>query len=214
MQTTSNLILLNSSLAGHLLSILRNKTSPINQFRFALERLSEMLVLETVKNFPTQTQTIHTPLEATECQILQTQLVVVPILRAGLSMLPSFMHFFPDVQIGFIGQKRDEETAKAYEYYRNYPDLKNKKVIIADPMLATGGSAVCTVQSILGLGVDLKDITLTCVIAAPEGVHNIHSRFPSLQIVIGALDRCLNEKKYILPGLGDAGDLWTGTASN
>jgi uracil phosphoribosyltransferase len=202
---------LNHSLVHHYLGILRNKKSSIVQFRFALDRLSQILALESVANFPLSMIEIETPLEKIKAQTLSHEVVVVPILRAGLSMLHSFTHFLPDCQIGFIGQKRDEETAEAFEYYRNYPNLQNKRIIIIDPMLATGGSATATIDSIIEKGGDLNNIQLTCVIAAPEGVSCVESKYPKLPILTATLDRCLNEKKYILPGLGDAGDLWTGT---
>jgi uracil phosphoribosyltransferase len=208
----NKVIVLENALAHHFMSVLRNKESKIADFRIALDRLSEMLVIQSVKDFPTEKVKIQTPLEETSCQVLKKSIVVVPILRAGLSMLSAFLNFLPDAQVGFIGQKRDEQTAKAFEYYRNFPDLNNKKIIIADPMLATGGSAVSTIESLLSLGAKLEDIQFTCVIASPEGVSAIREKFPNMHITTAALDRCLNEHKYIMPGLGDAGDLWTGTA--
>ncbi len=203
--------IIQNALVGHYLSAIRNKETQIKDFRFALQALSQIIALETVRNFPTKTVNIQTPLEITQCQVLKEQIVIVPVLRAGLSMLSAFLHFLPEAQIGFIGQKRDETTAIASEYYRNFPDLHSKKIIIIDPMLATGGSALSTIDSIIDLGGKVDDIKLSCVIAAPEGVEKIHSNHPELQIFTAALDRQLNEKKYILPGLGDAGDLWTGT---
>lgn len=205
---------LNDALSAHLLGVIRNKESKINEFRSALERLSYILVTEALKNFPLETYELETPLEKVKAQRLAHSIVIVPILRAGLSMLSSFMYFLPDAQVGFIGQKRDEETAKAFEYYRNFPELKNKKIIIIDPMLATGGSAVATIESLIEKGAKEEDIQLVCVISAPEGIEHLHKHFPKVAILSAATDRCLNDKKYILPGLGDAGDLWTGSCGN
>lgn len=208
----NNLIILQSSLSKHYLSILRNKLSSILDFRTALARLSQLLAIKSLEDTVTSLVEIETPLEKIQTERIEKQFVIVPILRAGLSMLDSMMYFLPEAQIGFIGQKRDEETAQAFEYYKNFPELKDKIVLIIDPMLATGGSAVATINALLEKGADLKNIKLICVISVPEGVNKVHENFPTLPIFTAALDRCLNEKKYILPGLGDAGDLWTGTS--
>jgi uracil phosphoribosyltransferase len=204
--------IVNNALAEHYISILRNKNRTISEFRFALDKLSTILAIEAMKGLPNEAVEIETPLETTFVKVLKTQIVIVPVLRAGLSMLSAFIDLLPEAQIGFIGQKRDEKTAIASEYYRSFPSLNNKKIIIIDPMLATGGSALATIDSLIEVGAMVKDIQLVCIIAAPEGVQNIQEKYSQLAIVAASLDRCLNDKKYILPGLGDAGDLWTGTA--
>ena len=202
--------LIENALAKHYMTILRNKNTKVSEFRFALDKLSKILAIATVENFELTEIQIETPLEATQGQTLNSPIVIVPVLRAGLSMLPAFIDFLPEAQIGFIGQRRDEKSAIASEYYRNFPEIKNKKIIIIDPMLATGGSAVSTIECLLAEGGKIEDLFLACIIVAPEGLANLQNKFPQLQIFACALDRCLNEKKYILPGLGDAGDLWTG----
>ena len=145
----SNLTIIHNSLAENLLGILRNKDTSASDFRMALDRLGHILVIEALKNSPTETIEIETLLEKTEAKKLKGETVIIPILRAGLSMLSACLYFLPNAQIGFIGQKRDEETALAQEYYRNLPDLKNKEILIIDPVLATGGSAIATIKALL-----------------------------------------------------------------
>ncbi len=206
----SNLTIIHNSLAENLLGILRNKDTSASDFRMALDRLGHILVIEALKNSPTETIEIETLLEKTEAKKLKGETVIIPILRAGLSMLSACLYFLPNAQIGFIGQKRDEETALAQEYYRNLPDLKNKEILIIDPVLATGGSAIATIKALLEKNASVEQIKLLCILAAPEGVKALELNFPDLQIITVSLERELNEKKYILPGLGDAGDLWAG----
>jgi uracil phosphoribosyltransferase len=206
----SNLTIIHNSLAENLLGILRNKNTSASDFRMALDRLGHILVIEALKNSPTETIEIETLLEKTEAKKLKGETVIIPILRAGLSMLSACLYFLPNAQIGFIGQKRDEETALAQEYYRNLPDLKNKEILIIDPVLATGGSVIATIKALLEKNASVEQIKLLCILAAPEGVKALELNFPNLQIITISLERELNEKKYILPGLGDAGDLWAG----
>jgi len=207
----NNLNIIHNSLAQEFLTIIRNKNTNLVNFRFALERLAHILVIEALKNSETNNITIQTPLEETTGKILKEQIVIIPILRAGLSMLSACLYFLPNAQIGFIGQKRDELTAQPTEYYRNLPDLQNKNILIIDPMLATGGSAISTIKTILeNNNVFIQQIKLLSVLSAPEGISNLYKHFPNLQIYTISLERELNNQKYILPGLGDAGDLWTG----
>jgi uracil phosphoribosyltransferase len=203
--------ILSDSLSQHYLSIIRDKKSSITEFRQALNRLGSILAFTSLQNIQTQSVRIETPLESIDAQRIKSNFVIVPILRAGLSLLDAMLYFLPDAQIGFIGQKRDEATAQAFEYYKNFPDLKNKQVLIVDPMLATGGSAIATIKELIAKGAKLNDIRFICVIAAPEGIEAVLKEFPEMQIYCAAQDRCLNEQKYIVPGLGDAGDLWAGT---
>jgi uracil phosphoribosyltransferase len=205
------LTVIESAVLSDSLSVLRNKTSLIQEFRAALDKISYILCVEAIKDLPSQEVEIQTPLEKTKQRVLSSDVVIVPILRAGLSMLQAFTFFLPTAKIGFIGQKRDEETAIAVEYYQNFPDLNGSQVLVIDPMLATGGSAVATIKALINKGAKPQDIKLISVISAPEGVNFVHQNFPQVKIITAALDRCLNEKKYILPGLGDAGDLWAGT---
>ena len=141
--------------------------------------------------------------------VLSKHLVIVPILRAGLGMLQPFHDAFPDVSVGYIGLERDHETAVARSYYCKLPPLEGKRVIVVDPMLATGGSAVQAVSVVKAAGA--KEIVFVCIVASPEGVAAMQAAHPEVPIHTGALDRALNSRKYILPGLGDFGDRLYGT---
>lgn len=152
---------------------------------------------------------VDTPLERMEGVQLSKPVVVVAILRAGMGMIESIVSLLPDVSVGYVGMERDEGTAEARSYYCKLPPLKDKRVLVVDPMLATGGSAAKTLQLVYDAGA--KDIRFLCVVAAPEGVEQLNSRFPELSVIAGALDRQLNDRKYILPGLGDFGDRLYGT---
>src|SRR6185312_11412668 len=141
--------------------------------------------------------------------VLAKALVVVPILRAGLGMMQPFLDTFPDVSVGYVGLERDHETAIARSYYCKLPELENKRVIVVDPMLATGGSAVQAVNVVKAAGA--KEIVFICIVASPEGAAAMQKNHPEIPIHAGALDRELNHRKYILPGLGDFGDRLYGT---
>lgn len=206
----SNLNIIHNSLADSLLCTLRDKNTIVADFRMALDRLGHILIIEALKNSETEIIQVETLLEKTEAKKLKREVVIIPILRAGLAMLSACLYFLPNAQIGFIGQKRDEETALAKEYYRNLPDLKGKDILIIDPVLATGGSAIASIQALLEENVSINQIKLLCILAAPDGVEALRSNFPDLSIITLSLERELNAKKYILPGLGDVGDLWSG----
>ena len=149
------------------------------------------------------------PLERHTGRVLDQGLAIIPILRAGLGMVQPIVDMFPDVSIGYIGLERDHQTAVAHSYYCKLPPLEDKRVLIVDPMLATGGTAVQAIGVIFDHGA--KDVALLSIVAAPEGVARVHEKFPHLRIYTAALDRELNSKKYILPGLGDFGDRLYGT---
>jgi uracil phosphoribosyltransferase len=188
----SNLNIIHNSLADSLLCTLRDKNTIVADFRMALDRLGHILIIEALKNSETEIIEVETLLEKTKAKKLKRETVIIPILRAGLAMLSACLYFLPNAQIGFIGQKRDEETALAKEYYRNLPDLKGKDILILEE------------------NVSINQIKLLCILAAPDGVEALRSNFPDLSIITLSLERELNAKKYILPGLGDAGDLWSG----
>lgn len=152
---------------------------------------------------------VQTPLETTDAITLRTPLAVIPILRAGLSMLEPFLELFPDVAVGYVGLERDEKTAKASSYYCKLPNLTEKVAIVVDPMLATGGSASQAIK--LVKAESPHSVILVSVVAAPEGVARMNDDHPDVPIYVAALDRELNDKKYILPGLGDYGDRLFGT---
>lgn len=168
-----------------------------------------VLALEATRDLPTRAVEVRTPLETMQGQTLAGPLVVVPILRAGLGMLASFVELFPEVSVGYIGLARDHTTAVASSYYCKLPPVAGRVTLIVDPMLATGGSACQAIDAVKAAGG--TDIRLVCVVAAPEGVAEVERRHPDVPVLGAALDRELNAQKYILPGLGDFGDRLYGT---
>jgi uracil phosphoribosyltransferase len=155
--------------------------------------------------------TVQTPLEPTQGHSLAQPIVAVPILRAGLGMLEAITELFTEVRVGYIGLERDEATAIARAYYCKLPPIGASRVLLLDPMLATGGSAAQAVEVLLKAGA--QDIVHVCVVAAPEGVRLLNERFPQVRIVAASIDRGLNDRKFILPGLGDFGDRLYGTGA-
>lgn len=200
---------LDHPLAGDLLSVLRNeKTSP-PVFRQITERLGYLLVAEALSDMPTSEVTITTPLEDTTGRVLHRPIVAVSVLRAGLGLLHSVLTLVPDATIGFAGVQRNEDTAEPMEYYTKFPPLNKARVLILEPMLATGGSLSWAIDKVKENGA--KDITAVCVVAAPEGVTRMNNDHPDVRIVAAALDRELDPNFYIAPGLGDMGDRLFGT---
>lgn len=196
-------------LTQHLLATLRDHQTEPQQFRQCARIIGTILALESTANLPTQNRTVRTPLEETPVQILASPLAVIPILRAGLSMLEPFLELFSDVAVGYVGLERDDSTAMASSYYCKLPDLQGKTAIVVDPMLATGGSAS---QAVAVVKTGRPDrIHLVCVVAAPEGIARMEQDHPDVTIFTAAIDRDLNDRKYILPGLGDYGDRLYGT---
>ena len=202
--------LLDHPLAAHLITHLRDKTTKPATFRTLATQLSLLLAIEATNDIETEEKSIETPLETTTGRVLVRQpLVIVPILRAGLGMVQPFTDLFPDVSVGYIGLERDHETARARSYYCKLPPLKDRHVFLVDPMLATGGSAVQALSVLKEHGA--TDTRLVCIVSAPEGVAAVEKHHPGTVIHTAALDRTLNAKKYILPGLGDFGDRLYGT---
>jgi uracil phosphoribosyltransferase len=201
--------LLDHPLAAHVLTRLRDKTTPPAQFRTLCHQVSLLLTLDATRDLATRAQTVETPLESFNGRALDRPLVVVPILRAGLGMVQPILDLFPDVSVGYIGLERDHDTALARSYYCKLPPLKNTRVLLVDPMLATGGSAVKALDVIFGRGA--TEVDLLNIVAAPEGIAVVEKHYPAIRIFSGAIDRELNAKKYILPGLGDFGDRLYGT---
>ena len=197
-------------LLAHSLGILRDQTTGTAEFRRHAAVVSKILLLEASRLLATSSVTVKTPLEETKVEKLRAEVMVVPVLRAGLAMLAAVQDFMPSVVVGFIGLERDEKTAQAHEYYQKIPKiLATHKVWVLDPMLATGGSLVDTVAAVKEKGA--RDITLLCVVAAPEGIDRVTAAHPEAMIITAAIDRELNERKFILPGLGDFGDRYFGT---
>jgi uracil phosphoribosyltransferase len=201
---------LDHPLAAHIITHLRDKTTKPATFRTLAYQISLLLAIEATNNIETEPREIDTPLERMTGKVLAHQpLVVVPILRAGLGMVQPFTDIFPDVSVGYVGLERDHETAKPRSYYCKLPPLAQRHVFIVDPMLATGGSAVQALSIAKQHGA--TDLTLVCIVSAPEGVAEVEKHHPGTVIHTAALDRELNARKYILPGLGDFGDRLYGT---
>lgn len=203
------LIVVDHPLAQHYLTHLRDSTTKPALFRTLTRKLTTLLAIEASRDLRTANLLIETPLEQIWSRELAEDLVVVPILRAGLGMLDAIVDLFPDVSVGYIGLERDETTAVASSYYSKLPRVRGRTVFIVDPMLATGGSAVGALRAVHAEGAERA--VLLCVVAAPEGVQAVETVFPNIQIYTASLDRGLNAQKYILPGLGDFGDRLYGT---
>lgn len=196
-------------LAQHVLTHLRDKTTKPVLFRTLSYQISLLLALEATRDLATVEKDIETPLERMKGKVLAKPLVVVPILRAGLGMLQPFHDIFPDVSVGYVGLERDHKTAIARSYYCKLPPLTGARVLVVDPMLATGGSAAQALTLVKAQGA--TEIGFVCIVAAPEGVETVQKAHPDVPIHAGAVDRQLNPSKYILPGLGDFGDRLYGT---
>lgn len=192
-------------LVQHHLTILRDVKTEAPAFRRACSGITQVLVAEAARHLPVEALKVKTPLEETDGGRIAGPVVFVPILRAGLGMLDHAMATIPGSSVGYIGLERDEATAVASCYYAKMPELSDTtQVIVLDPMLATGGSAVQCLDEVKQRGA--RKISMVCIIAAPEGVEYLKAAHPDVSIIAGKVDRQLNEKKYILPGLGDFGD--------
>jgi len=200
---------LHHPLGAHVLTHLRDKTTKPALFRTLSYQISLLLALEATRDLSLEEKKIETPMEPMTGRVLSRQLVVVPILRAGLGMVQPFQDIFPDVSIGYVGLERDHTTAIARSYYCKLPPLDGKRVVVVDPMLATGGSAAQAIDVVKAAGA--KEVAFVCIVASPEGVAAMDKAHSTVPIHAGALDRALNAKKYILPGLGDFGDRLYGT---
>lgn len=198
-------------LVKHILTRLRDATTEPAQFRALARQLTLLLAIEATRDLPVLEQTVQTPIESTQGHSLAQPIVAVPILRAGLGMLEAITELFTDVRVGYIGLERDETTAIARAYYCKLPPIGTSRVLLLDPMLATGGSAAQAVEVLLKAGA--QDVVHICVVAAPEGVRLLNQRFPQVRIVAASIDRGLNDRKFIVPGLGDFGDRLYGTGA-
>jgi uracil phosphoribosyltransferase len=197
-------------LIQHELSQLRQADCPPHVFRACVRRIGALMTPYLCQDLPTMPVTVHTPLEQAQGRTLAHAIMLVPILRAGLGFLDGFLDMIPQACVAHIGLKRDEQTLLPKTYYSNLPENSAEcDVILLDPMLATGGSAVEAVRQLKSVGV--KSIRFACLVAAPEGVATFTAACPDVPVYAAALDRCLNEHGYILPGLGDAGDRLFGT---
>ena len=204
-----SLHVLSHPLGAHVLTHLRDKTTKPALFRTLSYQIGLLLALEATRDLATVEKKIETPLEPFAGRVLAKPLAIVPILRAGLGMVQPFLDIFPDTSVGYVGLERDHTTAIARSYYCKLPPLDGKRVLVVDPMLATGGSAVQAVGVVKAAGA--KEIIFVCIVSSPEGVAALQAAHPEVPIHTGAVDRELNAKKYILPGLGDFGDRLYGT---
>lgn len=209
--TSDHLTIVDHPLVQHKLSLMRDQSTPTAVFRQLLREISHLLAYEVTRNLPMTTKMVQTPLQAMEAPVLDgRKLALVSILRAGNGLLDGMLDLIPSARVGFVGLYRDEETLQPVQYYFKVPERLDERVVIAvDPMLATGNSSAAAVSLLKGAGA--TDIRFLCLLAAPEGVARMKKAHPDVPIVTAALDERLNEKGYILPGLGDAGDRMYGT---
>lgn len=204
------LSVLNHPLADHIVTHLRDKTTKPATFRTLAYQITLMLAIEATRDLATEPKTVESPLEEAAGRVLDHQpVVVVAVLRAGVSMVQPFLDLFPDVSVGYVGLERDHVTAAARIYYCKLPPLEGRRVFVVDPMLATGGSASLAIDVVKKAGAAAP--RLVSIIAAPEGVAQVSRLHPDASIHVGVIDRALNARKYILPGLGDFGDRLYGT---
>lgn len=211
MENFNNVTYMTHPLIKHKISRLRDKNTGTNEFRKLVEEIAMLEGFEALKDLPLEDVEIETPIETcTTPMIAGRKLAIVPILRAGLGMVEGILSLVPSAKVGHIGLYRDEETFEPHEYYCKLPrPIEERTIVVCDPMLATGGSAIDAITMIKKHGG--KNIKFMCIIAAPEGVKRLSEAHPDVQIYVGNLDRCLNEKAYICPGLGDCGDRIFGT---
>ena len=200
-----------SSFLDYKMTILRNKKTSNSLFRQTMNEASYLIAAEVLKHLSFKTVNIHTPLTKTTGKDLAQQVILVPILRAGLGLLEGFVKFLPNSEKGHIGLYRDEQTYEPVEYLFKLPKTTNKKVLVLDPMLATGNSSIAAINLITNKGVNIKDVFLVSLLAAPEGIKNLKKTHRSLHIFTCQIDAKLNKNKFIVPGLGDAGDRYMGT---
>lgn len=210
MSNFKNVTLVKHPLTERDLTILRDKNTPSSLFRQVLGRISTILAYYALDDLPLKKVDVTTPIERTVGYVLDTELIVVPILRAGLGLVDSIITFIPEAKVGHLGLYRNEETKEPIEYYYKMPkNMDQAEVILVDPMLATAGSAIAALNILKEHGA--KKIRFMCLISAPEGIEKLQKVHPDVPIITAAIDKCLNEDAYIVPGLGDAGDRFFGT---
>ena len=207
----ANVYVLDHPLIQHKLAILRSKDTPVKEFRELVGEIAGLMCYEATRNLPLKEVRVETPITTATCHMLAgKKMAIVPILRAGLGMVDSMVGLIPSAKIGHIGLYRDPETHKPVEYYCKLPDdIGNRQVFVVDPMLATGGSAIAAIDFLKQHG--CKQIIMMNIIGCPEGVKAVTAAHPDVDIYLAALDEKLNERAYIVPGLGDAGDRIFGT---
>ena len=200
-----NVKLISHPLIEHKLTILRDKNTQPFQFRMLVDEISYLMIFEATRNLKVKDVKVQTPVAVADAKRLTTKVMICPILRAAIGMLDSVFTIIPDASVGFLGFQRNEETAQAEFFYAKLPkDAKERMAIIIDPMFATGGTAIDAVKFLREKGV--KEIKFISIIAAPEGLKRFSEIYPDVEVYTASIDEKLNEKKYIVPGLGDAGD--------
>lgn len=205
-----NIIVMEHPLIQHKITILRDKDTPVKEFRALANEIALLMGYEATRDLTLKDIEVQTPMAVAKGKEVTKQVAVVPILRAGLGMVDAIISLIPSAKVGHIGLYRDHETLEPVEYYCKLPtEIEKRTVLVVDPMLATGGSASAAIEFVKRRGAN--KIKFMCLIAAPEGVKTLSEAHPDVDIYIGALDEKLNENGYILPGLGDAGDRLFGT---
>lgn len=207
----ANVYVLDHPLIQHKLTYIRDKNTGTKEFRELVDEVAMLMAFEITRNLPLQETTVETPITETETKVLAGKKIgLIPILRAGLGMVDGMLNLLPAARVGHVGLYRDPETLQPVEYYIKLPsDIAERELIVMDPMLATGGSANDAISSLKKRGA--KKIRLMCLVAAPEGIELLKENHPDVDIYLAALDEKLDEKGYIVPGLGDAGDRLYGT---
>ena len=206
----SHLTVITHPLIRQSLTRLRDRRTPPREFRRALDEVATLLIYEATRSLRLREIPVETPLETTTGWQLAHEVILIPILRAGLGMLPAILELLPDARVGFIGVKREETTLSPHTYLQSLPpNLGDFEIIVIDPMLATGGSTAAVLDLLIAKGA--RHLRVVNVLAAPEGVRHLEKQHPDVPVFTAALDRQLNERGYILPGLGDAGDRLFGT---
>ena len=207
----AKLVVIDHPLVQHKITLLRDKNTGTSQFRALVQEIATLLAYEATRDLTLEETTVETPIAVTKAKVLSgKKLGIVPILRAGLGMVDGMMSLIPAAKVGHIGLYRDPETLSPVDYYCKLPpDVSERDMIIVDPMLATGGSAIAGIDVLKRAG--CKSIKLVNLIAAPEGIEAVQKAHPDVDIIVANVDECLNEHGYIVPGLGDAGDRLFGT---
>ncbi len=206
----SKVVIFDHPLIQHKLSIIRNKDTDTKTFRENVNEIGSLVTYEVTRDLETKIIEIETPIAKTKAKILAKDVVIVPILRAGLGMVDGIQDVIPTAKIGHIGLYRDEETLLPHEYYSKFPkEIKEATVLVVDPMLATGGSVIAAIDNIKKAGA--KDIRYVGIVGCPEGVKALQEKHPDVDIYLVSIDEKLNEVGYIIPGLGDCGDRLFGT---
>jgi uracil phosphoribosyltransferase len=204
-------VLIDHPCVQHKLAIVRNVETGHKRFRELAKEITQFICYEALKNIRTREVTVDTPVATARCRMIDTDIVVIPILRAGIGMLDGILELVPTARVGFVGLYRDEETKMPVTYYERFPpQIEGGTCIVIDPMLATGGSTVAALDLLKANGAE--SIVVVCIVTCPEGIETVEKAHPDVAIYAAAIDEKLNEQKYIVPGLGDAGDRLFGTS--